>query len=111
MNIILSLLSPIASLSYLVDCTEQSKDALLWTNMFNGKTIENWKQLGGAAKYEVRDEMLLGVAMNLGIRIRSNRHSDYRNGGVHGCQVETDPIGSSIEGGQYGTRCWAYALR
>ena len=101
-----------------------------WTNIFDGKTLNGFKQLGGKAKYEVKSgeivgttvkdtpnsflateqdygdfilELELNVAegMNSGIQVRSLSKSDYQNGRVHGYQVEVDPSDRAWSGGIY----------
>ena len=34
-----------------------------WTNLFNGKNLDGWKQLNGKAKYEVKDGMIVGTTV------------------------------------------------
>lgn len=101
-----------------------------WTSLFDGTSLQGWKQLGGTASYEVVDGMLVGTAvpdtpnsflvteqhygdfilelefqvdslLNSGIQIRSNTYSDYLDGRVHGYQVEIDPSARSWTGGIY----------
>lgn len=98
--------------------------------LFNGKDLKGWKQVGGAAKYKVENGVLIGTAvpnspnsfmvtdqsysdfileleiyvssqMNSGIQIRSNFDKDYRNGVFHGYQVEIDPSDRAFSGGLY----------
>ncbi|MCB1098383.1 MAG: DUF1080 domain-containing protein [Verrucomicrobiae bacterium] len=85
-----------------------------------GANFDGWKQLGGKAKYEIADGVVIGTSvsktpnsflttekrygdfvleyefkvdeeLNSGVQIRSNSVPDYRNGQVHGYQVEIDP--------------------
>ncbi len=92
--------------------------------------LKDWKQLGGTAKYEIVDGMVIGTAvtnspnsflttkerysdfvlefevylgndMNSGVQIRSNSFPDYMNGRVHGYQVEIDPSDRAFSGGIY----------
>lgn len=110
-----------------------------WTNLFDGKTLNGFKQLGGKAKYEVKNgeivgttvkdtpnsflateqdyadfilELELNVAegMNSGIQCRSLSKPDYKNGTVHGYQVEVDPSDRAWSGGIYdeSRRDWLY---
>jgi len=101
-----------------------------WTNLFNGKNLDGWKQLNGKAKYEVKDGMIVGTTvpnepnsflatekdygdfvlelefkvdspMNSGIQIRSESKPDYQNGRVHGYQIEIDPSTRGWSGGIY----------
>lgn len=101
-----------------------------WTNLFDGKTLNGWKQLGGKAKYEVSNgeivgttvantpnsflcsekeydnfifevELLVDNSMNSGIQFRSLSKPDYQNGRVHGYQMEVDPSDRAWSGGIY----------
>ncbi|MEA5139601.1 3-keto-disaccharide hydrolase [Arcicella rigui] len=101
-----------------------------WTKLFDGKTLNGFKQLGGKAKYSVRNgeivgttvkdtpnsflatekeygdfilELELNVAegMNSGIQFRSLSNPDYQNGRVHGYQAEVDPSDRAWSGGIY----------
>jgi len=98
--------------------------------LFDGKTLDGWKQLGGKAKYEVQDGMIVGssvpntansflctekhysdfilelefkvdAGLNSGVQIRSNSLEDYKSGRVHGYQVEIDPSSRAWSGGIY----------
>ncbi|HKJ91341.1 MAG TPA: DUF1080 domain-containing protein, partial [Oceanipulchritudo sp.] len=112
-----------------------------WQTLFNGQDLNNWKQLGGDADYIVEDgaivgtavphspnsflttespygdfilefEVYLGSRLNSGVQIRSNSNPDYRNGRVHGYQVEIDPSERAFSGGIYdeARRGWLYPL-
>jgi len=113
-----------------------------WENLFDGKTLNGWVQRGGEAKYYVEDGCIVGSSvtgtpnsflctektyanfilevdfladedMNSGIQIRSNSFKEYKNGRVHGYQVEIDPSSRAWSGGIYdeGRRGWLYDLR
>jgi len=98
----------------------QQKDSAEWKPLFDGKTLHGWEQLGGTAKYEVKDGMIVGTTvvgspnsflctkkhygnfilemefkvdegLNSGIQVRSQSLKEYRDGIVHGYQVEIDP--------------------
>ncbi|MGK0185763.1 MAG: hypothetical protein ACI9R3_001544 [Verrucomicrobiales bacterium] len=85
-----------------------------------GDTFDGWKQLGGKATYEIANGVITGTSvpntpnsflttekhysdfileyefmvdeeLNSGVQIRSNSIPEYRNGQVHGYQVEIDP--------------------
>ncbi|MGB5358871.1 MAG: DUF1080 domain-containing protein, partial [Eudoraea sp.] len=100
-------------------CSDAKKDNTPWIPIFNGKTLDGWTIKGGEAHYEVRDEIIVGSTvhdtpntflttdrmysdfileldykvdstMNSGIQIRSNSFPHYRNGRVHGYQIEID---------------------
>jgi hypothetical protein len=112
-----------------------------WTSLFNGKNLDGWKQLNGKAKFEVKDGVIVGTTvvdqpnsflateqnyddfilelefkvdpqMNSGIQFRSESKPDYRNGQVHGYQMEIDPSPRAWSGGIYdeGRRLWLYSL-
>ena len=88
-----------------------------WVPLFDGKTLNGWRQINGLAKYEVRDGAILGTSvpnspnsflcttrdyadyelefevrvhpeLNSGVQIRSQSKPDVQNGRVHGYQVE-----------------------
>jgi hypothetical protein len=112
-----------------------------WEMLFNGENLDGWEQKNGNAKYEVQDGVIVGTTvkgepnsflctdkdygnfilelefkvadMNSGIQIRSNSNEEYRNGRVHGYQVEIDPSGRAWTGGIYdeARRGWLYDLR
>jgi hypothetical protein len=101
-----------------------------WTDLFNGRDLSGFKQLNGQAKYEVRNEEIIGTTvrdepnsflatekqygdfileldlfvhpeMNSGIQVRSLSKADYMNGRVHGYQIEVDPSSREWSGGVY----------
>jgi len=88
--------------------------------LFDGKTLTGWTQRGGKAKYTAEDGTIIGTSvpntpnsflcteknfsdfileldfkvddgLNSGVQIRSESKPDYKNGVVHGYQVEIDP--------------------
>jgi hypothetical protein len=88
--------------------------------LFEGKTLDGWTRRGGQAEYRVEDGCIVGRTvprtpntflctdkhygdflleyefkvderLNSGVQIRSNSLESYRNGRVHGYQVEIDP--------------------
>lgn len=91
-----------------------------WTKLFDGKTLEGWEQKNGTATYEIKDGAILGSTvagspnsflcttkdygdfvlefetkllrddLNSGVQIRSHSKPDYRDGRVHGPQVEIE---------------------
>ncbi|MEX1241505.1 MAG: DUF1080 domain-containing protein [Cyclobacteriaceae bacterium] len=112
-----------------------------WTNLFNGKDLSGWKQLNGKARYQVINGEIVGTTvhgepnsflvteqnygdfilelefrldadMNSGIQFRSESKPDYREGRVHGYQMEIDPSERAWTGGIYdeGRRGWLYPL-
>lgn len=101
-----------------------------WQQLFNGKDLKGWKQLGGEAKYNVQNgeivgttvqntpnsflatekeygdfilelEFKLGKEFNSGIQFRSQSRADYQNGRVFGYQMEIDPSDRKWSGGIY----------
>lgn len=112
-----------------------------WTKLFNGKDLTGWKPLNGKAKYEVKNGEIIGTTvfkepnsfmatevdygdfileleykldadMNSGIQFRSESKADYRDGRVHGYQMEIDPSPRAWTGGIYdeARREWLYTL-
>ncbi len=112
-----------------------------WVNLFNGKDLSGWKQLNGKAKYEVANREIVGTTvfgepnsflvtektygdfvlefefkldadMNSGVQFRSESRDDYKNGRVHGYQMEIDPSTRAWTGGIYdeARRGWLYPL-
>jgi hypothetical protein len=108
------------------DAGEQVK----WEPLFDGKTLDGWEVHGGFAKYHVEDEIIVGTTvegspntflctkkqygdfilefevnidprLNSGVQIRSHSFEEYRNGRVHGYQVEIDPSERAWSGGIY----------
>lgn len=99
-----------------------------WVTLFNGKDLEGWEPKNGSARFEVKDEMIVGTTvpnspnsflftkkeysdfefefevlvdkeLNSGVQIRSHSLPSYQNGRVHGYQVEIAVNGYS--GGIY----------
>jgi len=112
-----------------------------WTKLFNGKDLTGWKPLNGKAKFEVKNGEIIGTTvfkepnsfmvtevtygdfileleykldadMNSGIQFRSESKADYRDGRVHGYQMEIDPSPRAWTGGIYdeARRDWLYTL-
>lgn len=111
-------------------CSDSKKDNTPWVSLFEGETLNGWTIKGGEAHYEVRDEIIVGSTvhntpntflttdrmygdfileldykvdstMNSGIQIRSNSFPHYRNGRVHGYQIEIDPSDRAWSAGIY----------
>jgi len=113
-----------------------------WKPLFDGKSLDGWTQRGGKAKYQVENGEIVGVAvpktpnsflctdrdysdfelefevkvhpsLNSGVQIRSHSRPDYRDGRVHGIQVEIDPSERAWSGGLYeeGRRLWLADLK
>jgi sugar phosphate isomerase/epimerase len=97
-----------------------AQDLISWENLFDGKTLNGWKQVQGKANYKVRDGAIVGTSvtnspnsflataknysdfilelefkvddeLNSGIQFRSSQDPKYREGIVFGYQVEIDP--------------------
>ncbi len=109
-----------------------------WKPLFNGKDLKGWNQKNGKAKYAVENGEIVGTTvsntpnsflctdveygdfileldlkienMNSGIQFRSLSKADYRDGRVHGYQMEVDPSPRAWSGGIYdeGRRDWLY---
>ncbi|MGX5820771.1 3-keto-disaccharide hydrolase [Chitinophaga lutea] len=101
-----------------------------WQNLFNGKDLKGWKQLGGKAVYSVKNGEITGTTViaepnsflateknygdfifeveykldndfNSGIQFRSQSKPEYQNGRVYGYQMEVDPSPRRWSGGVY----------
>jgi hypothetical protein len=95
-----------------------------WVPLFDGKTLDGWELKNGSATYAVEDGCIVGKtnegspnsflatrksygdfelkfevkvddALNSGVQIRSASTPDYRNGVVHGPQVEISVDGNA----------------
>jgi hypothetical protein len=99
--------------------------------IFDGKTLQGWKRLGGAADYQVRDGVIVGTTVpdtpnsflvtektygdfvlefevrqdvgptNSGVQFRSLSTPDFENGRVHGYQTDIDPSPRQWSGSIY----------
>jgi len=112
-----------------------------WVNLFNGKNLKGWEQLNGKAEYKAENGEIVGTStlntpnsflvtkkkygnfilvyemkmdrgLNSGVQIRSESSKEYRNGRVHGYQVECDDSDRRWTGGIYdeARRGWLYPL-
>lgn len=112
-----------------------------WHNLNNGKDFSEWEKLNGTAEYKVDGGVIIGTSkmgtpntflatkkkygdfilelevyddprLNSGIQIRSQSNPEYRNGRVHGYQIEIDPSPRAYSGGIYdeARRGWLYPL-
>ena len=117
-------------LPILFNCSQKTNDNTPWVPLFDGQTLNGWTQKGGDAKYEVRNGTIVGATvhntpnsflttdklygdfileldykvdstMNSGIQKRSNSFTHYRDGRIHGYQVEIDPSERAWSGGIY----------
>ncbi|MFY0653403.1 MAG: DUF1080 domain-containing protein [Cyclobacteriaceae bacterium] len=113
-----------------------------WTNLFNGKNFKGWKILNGTAEYTIEGDAIVGTSklgtpntflttkkyysdflleyevkmetgLNSGVQIRSNSLPEYRDGRVHGYQVECEDTGRGWAAGIYdeARRGWLYPLQ
>src|SRR6056297_1770056 len=118
----------ILAILVLSGCSSAQDDG--WTRLFNGKDLTGWEQKNGEAKFEVKDDMIVGTTvlntpnsflctkedyadfifevdllvqenMNSGIQFRSESKPDYHDGRVHGYQCEVDPSDRAWSGGIY----------
>lgn len=114
----------------LFSCTKTTEESTPWIDLFDGQTLNGWTQKGGKAIYVVREGSIVGSTvhetpnsflttdkmygdfileldykvdstMNSGIQIRSNSIPSYRDGRVHGYQVEIDPSDRAWSAGIY----------
>lgn len=135
---LLFLLSALALLCHSQISAQDSE----WTSLFDGKSLNGWTQKGGKAKYEIQNGVIVGKTvpntpnsflctekmygdfelevefkvhreLNCGIQIRSNSLPQYKNGRVHGYQVEIDPSDRAWSGGIYdeARRGWLNSLK
>ncbi len=110
--------------------SSMSLQAQNWESLFDGKTLDGWTKKGGKASYVVKDGVIIGTStlntpntflcsekmysdfilelqfkvdpkLNSGIQIRSNSNPKYRNGVVHGYQIEIDPSDRAWSAGVY----------
>ncbi len=101
-----------------------------FVSLFDGKSTAGWVQRGGKAVYAVEEGALVGRTvldtpnsflcppkeygdfvlefevwvdpkLNSGVQVRSESRPDYRNGVVHGYQIEIDPSERAWSGGIY----------
>ncbi len=112
-----------------------------WVDLFNGENLDNWVQRNGEATYHIEGDEIVGTTVletpnsflctienygdfileyevlvdpliNSGVQIRSESIDSYRDGRVHGYQVELDPSPRAWTGGIYdeARRGWLYNL-
>ncbi|MFV9551372.1 3-keto-disaccharide hydrolase [Algibacter sp. PT7-4] len=111
-------------------CSQAKKNKAPWVSLIEGNTLNGWNIKGGKAIYNVNNgtitgttvkntpntflttnkyyddfilelDFLVDTTMNSGVQIRSNSFSYYRDGIVHGYQVEIDPSKRAWSGGIY----------
>ncbi len=130
-RIFLKNVAPILILAVLMTgCSQKPKDDTPWVPLFNGENFDGWTVKGGDAAYSIVNgaivgttkhdtpntflstetlygdfilelEFLVDPSMNSGIQIRSNSLPLYKNGRVHGYQVEIDPSDRAWSAGLY----------
>lgn len=112
------------ALAMLASCASKTQ------RLFDGRTLNGWTQRGGKASYTVEDGCIVGATrpnqpnsflctvenfgdfvleidflpdpeMNSGVQIRSQSLPEYRDGVVHGYQVEVDTTPRAWTGGIY----------
>ena len=122
LSLTLTLLLTIGSCLFGFDAARADDDD--WVSIFNGENLDGWTQINGTAEYRVEEGCIVGMTvagspnsflcsdklygdfeleldvfddplLNSGIQIRSNSLSDYRDGRVHGYQVEIAANGTS----------------
>ena len=110
----------VVAFSLLTGCMQEQVSQDNWVDLFDGETLNGWVQRGGQARYSVADGIIVGETvlntpnsflctekdygdfilevdflvdeqLNSGIQIRSESRPDYKDGRVHGYQVEIDP--------------------
>ena len=112
----------------LTGCSGGTKDG--WIYLFNGKDLTGWIQRNGNAEYKVENKEIIGIskpdtpnsflcteqeygdfilefelkvdtALNSGVQIRSHSLPEFKDGRVHGYQIEIDPSKRGWSGGIY----------
>ncbi|MEJ7644417.1 MAG: DUF1080 domain-containing protein [Chryseolinea sp.] len=127
--------------SFLLSCLNTALAQDKWVKLFNEKDLSGWRQLNGKAKYSVSNGEIIGTtvfnepnsflvteatygdfvlelefkldaAMNSGIQFRSESKPGFKDGRVHGYQMEIDPSARAWTGGIYdeARRDWLYSL-
>ncbi len=108
-----------------------------WIALFDGVSLDGWTRRGGAAEYRVEEGCIVGTTrpdqpntflcteqefgdfelefefkvdreLNSGVQIRSHSRADFKDGRVHGWQIEIDPSPRGWTAGLYdeGRRGW-----
>ncbi len=129
------------SMMILLGFHSTAQDNAPWKDLFNGKNFDGWTKKNGTAKYEIENKTIIGISemgtpntfmcteknyddfilemdvklaygLNSGCQIRSNSLPSYRDGRVHGYQVELDPSERRWTAGIYdeARRGWLYPL-
>jgi hypothetical protein len=122
----------------LISCSEKTSD---FTPLFNGENLEGWEIKNGTAPFTVEDGVIIGTytsgtpntflstkqsysdfiltfeahlgeETNSGVMFRAQSNPQYRDGRVHGYQMEMDPSARKWTGGIFdeARRGWIYNL-
>ena len=121
---------PIMLMALLAPFTAIAQGDAGWTDLFNGRNLDGWRQLNGKADYRVVDGVIVGTSkmntpnsflatnkdygdfileveikmdpsLNSGIQFRSISDPSIKNGRVHGYQMEVDASRRAWAGGIY----------
>lgn len=125
------------SLGLVLTACQQKDD---FVPLFNGKDLTGWEVLNGQAPYTVEDGVIVGTCVtgtpnsflcteqtfsdfiltfeakfeegNSGVMFRAQSSPEYRDGRVHGYQMELDPSKRAWTGGIYdeARRGWLYCM-
>jgi hypothetical protein len=83
--------------------------------LFDGKTLNGWKVVGGGAKYRVEDGQIVGTVdpTSRSNTFRSHQREERNGIRVFGYQAEVDPSARAWSGGLYdeARRGWLYDLK
>ncbi|WP_203258511.1 3-keto-disaccharide hydrolase [Hyunsoonleella ulvae] len=135
-----SFMAIVAFTGIMSSCKQEQKKTP-WVNLIQANTLDGWNIKGGNATYDNVDGTIIGTTvantpntflstdkiygdfifeidfkvdstMNSGIQIRSNTLPYYRDGIVHGYQIEIDPSNRAWSGGIYDEkrRKWLHPL-
>ncbi len=123
---------------FLVSCKEDNSD---FVSLFNGENLDGWEIKNGTAPFTVEDGVIigtytsgtpntflctkekysdfiltfegyLGAETNSGVMFRAQSKPDFKDGRVHGYQMEMDPTKRQWTGGIFdeARRKWLYNL-
>ncbi|MFK7936474.1 MAG: DUF1080 domain-containing protein [Saprospiraceae bacterium] len=123
---------------FIISCQQQKTD---FVSLFNGENLDGWETKNGTAPFTVEDgeiigtytsgtpntflctkenysdfiltfEGWLGAETNSGVMFRAQSKPDYKDGRVHGYQMEMDPSKRKWTGGIFdeARRKWLYNL-
>jgi len=140
-NNLTCLLLLLTLLLYFTACTNAKKDSTPWLYLFDENSLNGWSIKGGDATYKNVNGVITGTSalktpntflvsdelygdfileldykvhpkLNSGIQIRSQSNPSYRNGIVHGYQIEIDPSKKARSAGIYDEkrRKWLHTL-